>query len=84
MIAKYKYMGVVDKSDQLLRYHSSSRRAKRYWKTLFYHMLDVAVTNAFIIYNWFAMEKGNNGVSENTFRDTLILQLIGKYPDPIL
>ena len=79
MIEKYnKYMGGVDKSDQFLRYHSSLRRATRYWKTLFYHMLDVAVTNAFVIYNWHLMEKGVKAISENKFRDALVLQLLAK------
>ena len=81
-----KYMGGVDKSDQFLRYHSSLRRTTRYWKTLFYHMLDVAVTNAFILYNWVAMEQGSKAISENRFRDALILQLIKKYrvsPSPV-
>ena len=46
MIDMYnKYMGGVDKSDQLLCYHSSSRYATRYWKTMFYYLLEVAVTN---------------------------------------
>jgi hypothetical protein len=59
MIEKYnKYMGGVDKSDQLLQYHSSLCYATTYWKTLFYHMLDVAVTNSFVLYKWSLMEHG--------------------------
>ena len=80
MVEHYnRYMGGVDKSDQLLQYHSSLRRATRYWKTLFYHMLDVAVTNAFVLYNWGRMEKGEKAVTENYFRDALILQIINRY-----
>ena len=82
IIENYKYMGGVDKSDQYLQYHSSLRRTIRYWKTLFYHMLDIAVVNAMVLYNWVAMELGAKPVSENQFRDTLILQLIGKYRAP--
>ena len=73
-----KYIGGVDKSDQFLRYHSSPRRATRYWETLFYHMLDVAVTNALVIYNWYLMEKGDKAISENKFRNALVLQLPAK------
>ena len=80
MIAQYnRYMGGVDKSDQLLQYHSSLRRATRYWKTLFYHMLDVAVTNAFVLYNWGRMEREEKAISENNFRDAPILQIIERY-----
>ena len=77
-----KFMGGVDKSDQYLQYHSSFRRTIRYWKTLFYHMLDVAVVNSMVIYNWGSMELGGKPLSENQFRDTLILQMIGKYRAP--
>ena len=80
MIAQYnRYMGGVDKSDQLLQYHSSLRRAKRYWKTLFYHMLDLAVTNALVLYNWGRMEREEKAITENCFRDALILQIIERY-----
>ena len=77
-----KYMGGVDMSDQYLQYHSSLRHIIRYWKVLFYHMLDIAVVNAMALYNWAAMELGAKPVSENQFRDTLILQLIDKYRAP--
>ena len=30
-----KSMGGVDKSDQLISYHKTSRRTKKYWKTIF-------------------------------------------------
>ena len=80
MIAQYnRYMGGVDKSDQLLQYHSSLRCATRYWKTLFYHMLDVGITNAFVLYNWGKMERGEKAITENCFRDALILQIIERY-----
>ena len=44
-------MGGIDKSDQYLAYHNVLRKTVRYWKTLFYHMIDVAVVNAFVLYN---------------------------------
>ena len=37
-----KYMSGVDKSDQLIGKYNSLRRTNRYWKTLFYHFLDIA------------------------------------------
>ena len=51
-VVKYNAsMGGVDKSDQYLSYHNVLRRTVRYWKTLFYHAVDVAVVNSFILYN---------------------------------
>ena len=49
-IEKYnQFMGGVDKSDQYLAYHNVLQKTVRYWKTLFYHMIDVAVVNAFVL-----------------------------------
>ena len=80
IIEKYnKFMGGVDKSDQFLAYHNVLRKTVRYWKTLFYHLVDIAIVNAFVIYNIKATEIGAKNVTENDFRDTLVLQIINKY-----
>ena len=42
-------------------------------------ILDLSVVNSLIIYNWVLMEQQKKPVSDNRFRDSLILQLIGKY-----
>ena len=69
-------MGGMDKSDQYLVYQKVLRKTVRYWKTLFYHLVDVAVANSFIIYNILAFE---SGCTENDFRDALLLQIIDKH-----
>ena len=80
MIEKYNaYMGGVDKSDQLLSYHNVLRKTLRYRKTLFYHMIDIAAVNAFILYNLIATLSEIKTVTENQFRDSLVLQIIAKY-----
>ena len=78
-VEQYKYMGGVDKSDQYLSYHNVLRKTVRYWKTLFYHMIDVAVVNAFVLYNILALLSGCRTISENDFRDELVLQIINRY-----
>ena len=80
VVQKYnKYMGGVDKSDQYLSYHNVLRKTVRYWKTLFYHMVDIAAVNAFIIYNYTASLRGIKTITENDFRDQLVLQMINVY-----
>ena len=80
IIEKYNaYMGGVDKSDQLLSYHNVLRKTLRYWKILFYHMIDIAAVNAFILYNLIATSSGVKTITENQFRDNLVLQIIAKY-----
>ena len=51
-VVKYNTsMGGVDEIYQDLSYHNVLRHTVRYWKTLFYHAVDVAVVNSFILYN---------------------------------
>ena len=79
-IEKYNYyMGGVDKSDQYLAYHNVLRKTVRYWKTLFYHLVDIAAVNSFILYNLIAHMSGCRLVTENDFRDELVLQIIERY-----
>ena len=45
------YMPRVDKSDQLLRYYSMNRKAVKWWKKLFFHLLQLSLVNAQKLYN---------------------------------
>ena len=74
-----KYMGGVDKGDQLLSYHSVLCKTVRYWKTLFYHMIDITAVNAFVLYNLLAHQANCGTITENEFRDILVLQIMERY-----
>ncbi len=43
-------MGGVDKSDQLLSYYGFSHRTVKWWRQAFFHLLDMAIVNAYIHY----------------------------------
>ena len=45
-----QYMGGVDKSDQLLTSYNLLMKSMRWWKTLFFHMVDVAVLNSYLLF----------------------------------
>lgn len=51
MIEEYnKHMGGVDKSDQLLSYYGFAHRTVKWWRRAFFHLVDLAVVNAYIMY----------------------------------
>ena len=48
-VQKYNsYMGGGDKSDQFISYNHILRKIVRYWKTFFYHLLEIVTTNSSI------------------------------------
>lgn len=69
----------MDKSDQLVNYHKIARQTKKYWKTLFFHLLEISNTNAFILHKLMLISNQKKIITENKFRDNLILQIIARY-----
>ena len=45
-----QYMGGVDKSDQLVVYYGFRRSSKKWWKRAFFHLLELNMVNAYILY----------------------------------
>ena len=45
-----RYMGRVDFSDQMKRYYAYDRKSRCWWLRLFYHLIDICVVNAYILY----------------------------------
>ena len=43
-------MNAVDRSDQILATNNVLRKCLRWWKTLFFHLIDIAVVNSFILF----------------------------------
>ena len=44
------YMGGVDKADQLVTYYGFPHFSKKWWKRIFFHILDTTLVNAYIMY----------------------------------
>nr|DAA80465.1 TPA_inf: Tpb6p [Tetrahymena thermophila] len=45
-----KYSHSVDKRNQLLQYYRTIRRTRKWWKTIFYRLLETSITNSYILY----------------------------------
>ena len=46
-----KHMGVVDKCDQYLSYYTVSRRSMKWWKKVFFRLLELCIINSVCIYS---------------------------------
>lgn len=76
MIEEYnKNMGGVDKSDQLLSYCGFSHRTVKWWRRVFFHLLDTSVVNAYILYKERTTEKR---LTHANFRIQLATELLAK------
>jgi hypothetical protein len=69
-----KRMGGVDRFDQQKAVYELGRRSKKWWKRLFYFLLDVAITNAYILYS--NNSRVHNPLSQKLFRLVLARALI--------
>ena len=78
-----KFMGGVDLSDQLIGKYDVLKKVDRWWKTLFFHTVDIAIVNSYVMFN--AVRNLHDHVDLKrpksydhlAFREELILQLTG-------
>ena len=85
------YMNGVDRSDQILSSYNLLRKCVRWWKTLFFHMTDIACVNGYILFKLY--QKANpdkkalhrvKSYSVLEFREELIRNLVSleEFGDP--
>lgn len=54
-----KYMGGVDRSDQMLNYYSCEHKTLRWYKKLAIHLFQIMLTNSYFLYNKYEEKKMN-------------------------
>jgi len=77
-----KYMNGVDRSDQILATNNVSRKCMKWWKTLFFHLIDIAVVNSFILFKEHQAKNPDDEAlrrradySQADFREEIVRQL---------
>jgi len=69
IVADYnRHMGHVDNSDRLANSYTASRRTWKWTKKLFFHLLDLAIVNSYILLS----SCGGKKISHRDFHLTLI------------
>ena len=77
-----KYMGGVDRADQMRSYYDIGMRSPKYWKYIFWFIMDTSINNAFILRAKSQprpITKAESRFSNIDFRLALARQLIGGY-----
>ena len=77
LVASYnKFMGGVDKNDQMKSYYTIPVAGKKWWSRIFFDLLDRAIYNSFLL----EQESPNHAKrSQKDFRIDLAKQLIGNF-----
>lgn len=78
-----KNMGGVDLADQLRKYYSVGRTSYRWYRYIFWFIVDVSICNAFILYNHYRVSQGQGKVKQLAFRTNLAKQLIAGFSSTV-
>lgn len=74
-----RYMGGVDLADQQLSYYSlTQRRTIKWWKKVFWRLIDIAIINSWIVF------RSNNSHSKIRSQRDFRLVLVGQLVQPLL
>ena len=71
------YMGGVDRGDQVRGYFSCQTKCRKFYKYIFHFLLDIAITNAFILQKGHCISAPFKAIKE--FRLQLASELISDY-----
>ncbi|KAJ8935655.1 hypothetical protein NQ314_012704 [Rhamnusium bicolor] len=73
------YMGAVDQSDMLLSSIECVRKSKKWYKKVYFHLLDMAILNSYQCFK----TTTTSYVSIEHFHLQLVKEIIGKYHTPL-
>ena len=76
IILYIKYMGGVDRGDQLRGYYSCRTKSRKFYKYIFHFQFDVAITSSYILQKSFCSNSTIKNIKDYWLK--LAMQLIGE------
>ena len=70
-----KQMGGVDRADQLCTSYNFARKSVKWWRKLFFWLLETAIVNSYILFN--KQRSRGEQLTHLKYRRQLIMQLVG-------
>ena len=67
-----KFMGAVDRCDQMVAYSCFRQRTMKWWKKVFFHLFSLSILNAYILYK----QRTQSPVLQRTFQRELVKELV--------
>ena len=74
-------MNGVDKCDQYLNYYSMGRKSIKWWKIVFFRLIELCVVNAMVIYFHKNPDRASKWQAQKYFREALAYQLVQELED---
>jgi len=71
-------MGAVDRADHLCTSYNFARKSVKWWRKLFFWMMEVASTNSFILFRLCQQMKNERPLTHLQYRKQLITALVGR------
>lgn len=75
-----KFMGGVDRGDQLLTYYGYPHRTHKWWRRAFFFLFDAAVVNSYVLYK--QQQQGGHCHTHEKFRIELVKDLLAAANQP--
>ena len=70
-------MGAVDRADHLCISYGFARKSVKWWRKMFFWLLEVSAVNSYILYNLNQATMNERPTTHLKFRKQLIQQLVG-------
>uniref|UniRef100_W5N8P6 Si:dkey-19f4.2 n=1 Tax=Lepisosteus oculatus TaxID=7918 RepID=W5N8P6_LEPOC len=70
-----RHMGGVGLSDALIQYYILAHKTRKWYKKLFFHFIDIAVVNSFLLHKELAESQSFQALTHKKFREELCKQL---------